>query len=203
MGEYGAVGREAVVGPMVRKVLVGPYLPHDFHRLLEQRPVLRIHAGVRIGMKLGTLIRPDPPAEPDFHAPPGHVVQRRQVFGQPYRMPPRGYVGHLSDADPQRPRRQVRSQQDRVRQIAHSVGPEVVLPQPHGLEAQLLGQDGLLPEVVHQLLGVGRLASGRRHGRECREFHARNPPCLWLFKVMSVMVADRDTTGDTASVLGH
>ena len=36
--------------------------------------------------------------------------------------------------------------QNRVRYVARSVRPEVMLPKPHSLEAQLLREDGLLSE---------------------------------------------------------
>ena len=60
-------------------------------------------------------------------------------------------------------------QEDGVGQVHHSVGAEVVFPQPHGPETQLLGQDGLLPQVVHQLVGAGGLPGGGRHGGERRD----------------------------------
>ena len=157
--------------PWCVKVLVGPYLPDYLHRLTEQLPVLLILARVGVRMKLGTLIRPDSPAEANLHASAGHVVQGRQVFGKPYRMPPRSYIRHLPDADSGRPRGQVCAQQDRVRQIAHSIGPEMMFSEPHGLEAEFLGQDGLLSEVVNQLLGVSSLSGRPRYGSERRELH--------------------------------
>ena len=103
-------------------------------------------------MELRTLIRPDSSTEANLHAPPGHVVQYRKVFGKPYRMPVRSYVRHLPDPDPGCPRREVCPEQDRVRQIAHTIGTEVVFPEPHCLEAELLGQNSLLSEVVDHLL---------------------------------------------------
>ena len=175
MGEDGAVGGEAVVGSLVREVLVGPDRPRYLHRLLEELPVLRIPPRVRVGMELWTLVRPDSPAEADLHASAGQVVQDRNILGKPYRMPPRSDVRHLPDANPGRPRREVCAEQNRVRQIAHCIRPKVVFAEPHRLEAELLGQDGLLPEVVNQLLGVGSLSSGTRHGGERRELHPRAP----------------------------
>ena len=62
-------------------------------------------------------------------------------------------------------------EQNRVRKIAHSIRPKVVFTEPHGLEAELLGQNGLPSEVVDKLLGRAGLPGGRRHGRERRELH--------------------------------
>ena len=176
MGEDGAVNGEGEVLPLVRKVLVGPYLPHHLHRLPEQFPVLSVLARVRVGVELRALIGPDSPAEADLHATAGHVVQDRQVFGKTYGVPPRGDVRHLPDAYPGGAGRQVGAQQDRVRQVADPVGAEVVLSEPDGLETQFLGQDGLLPEVADHLLGVDGLPSGSCHRRECRESHSRDLP---------------------------
>ena len=108
-------------------------------------------------MKLRTFVGPDSPAETNLHAASGHVVQDREVLGKPYRMPPWSYVRHLPDANPGRPRRKVCAQQDRIRQIAHSIGPEVVFSKPHGLEAEFFGQDRLLPQVVDEFLDCGGL----------------------------------------------
>ena len=153
-------------------------------------------------MKLWTLIWPDSPAEANLHPSAGHVVQDRNVLGKPYRMPPRGYVRHLSDANPGRPRREVCAQQNRVRKIAHSIRPKVVFTEPHGLEAQLLGQNGLPSEVVDKFLGRGGLPGGRRHGRERRELHAWNLPSVQLFSTIPVMPIYRNPI-DMSPVLGH
>ena len=171
MGEDGALSREAVVGSLIRKVLVGPYLPHDLHRLPEQFPVLRVLTRVCVGVKLWALIRPDPPAETDVHTSTSHIVQDRDVLCEPDRMPPRDYVGHLPDADPRCPRREIRAEKNRVRQVAQSVGPEVVFTEPHGLEAELLSQDRLLSEVVNVLLSACGLPCGPRYGGESCEPH--------------------------------
>ena len=166
MGKHGVFDGEGVVRAFVGKVFVGPDLADDFHGLGKQLPVLLVLARVGVGMKLRPFIRPDAPSEPDFDPTPGHVVQDGQVFGQPYRMPPGRDVGHLPDANAARPRRQVRPQQDGIGYVAHPVGTEVMLAQPHRLEAQLLGQNGLLPQVVQVLRRTGSLAGRRRHGGE-------------------------------------
>ena len=194
---------KAVVGSTVRKVLVGPYLTHYLHHLPEKLPVLRILARVGVGMKLWTLVRPDSPAEPNLHASAGHVVQHRKVFSKPYRVPPGSYVRHLADANPGRPRREVCAKQDRVRQIAHSIGPKVVFSEPHGLEAELLGQNGLLSEVVNHLLGVGGLAGGRRHCRERPEFHVCNPLLCLALQYVPGMVIDKDPIDTMNHIFGR
>ena len=106
MGENGVIGWEAVVGPLVREMLVGPYRPNDLHGFPKQFPVLLVFARIRVGMELRTFVRPDSPAKADFDPAPGHVVQGCQVLGQSYRVPPGHDVGHLPDADPGRPGRQ-------------------------------------------------------------------------------------------------
>ncbi len=120
-------------------------------------------------MELGTLIRPHSSAESDVYASLGHVVQNCQILSQANRMPPGSDVRHLSDANRGRPRRKVRAEQDRIRDIAHSIGPKVVLTEPHRLEAEFLGQDGLLPEVVQQADGTrgftGRGCDRRERGK--------------------------------------
>ena len=194
MREDRVVDREAVILPLVRKILVGPYLPHYLHRLLEQLPVLPVLARVRVGMKLWPLVGPDTPAEAHIHAPSGHVVQHREVLGKPYRVPPRGYVRHLSDANPRRPRREVRAEQDRVRQIADPIRPEVVLSKPHRLEAKLLRQDGLLPEVLDKARGRNSFPSGRRHSRERRKPHVLTSTSIQLISAIQAMVIDRNPT---------
>ena len=73
MGENGVVGGEAVVFSLVGEVLIGPYLPHDLDGLPEQFPVLRVLPWVGVGVKLGTLVGPDPPAEADLNPTLGQV----------------------------------------------------------------------------------------------------------------------------------
>ena len=154
-------------------------------------------------MKLWTLVWPDPPAEADLQASPGHVVQDRKVFSKPYRMPPRSYVRHLSDANPGRPCREVCPEQNRVRKIAHSIRPKVVFSEPHGLEAELLGQNCLLSEVVDEFFGRGGLSAGPRHGRERCELHDLNLPFVRLFSTIPVMVIYRDTADAMTHILGR
>ena len=127
-------------------------------------------------MKLGTLVRPYSSAESNFHASPGHVVQNRKVLRKPYRMPPRGYVGHLSNTNSGSPRCQVRSEKDWIWYVPHRIGPEVVLPKPHGLEAELLGQDGLLSKVVQQANGTGGFSSRGCNRREGVKSHSCKLP---------------------------
>ena len=70
------------------------------------------------------------------------------------------------------------------------IGPKVVFSEPHGLEAELLGQNGLLSEVVNHLLGVGGLSGGRCHCRERSKFHVWKFPFACLLSVFPVMVSD-------------
>ena len=146
------------MGSLVGKVRVRPDLPDYFHRLPEQFAVLVVPPGIGVGMELGALVGPDPPAEPDFQPAPGHVVQDGQVFSQPYRVPPRSDVRHLADADSGGAGRQVGAQQYGVREVSQAVGAEVMFSQPHGIEPQFLGQYSLLSEVVQHVGGVGGLA---------------------------------------------
>ena len=125
-------------------------------------------------MKLGAFVRPYSSAESNFHASPGHVVQNRNVLGKPYRMPPRGYVGHLTNTNSGSPSRQVRTKQDWIWDVSHRIGTEVVLPKPHGLEAKLLGQDGLLSKVVQQANGAGGFSGRSCNRREGVKSHSCN-----------------------------
>ena len=172
MGEDGIGGGEAVVGALVGEVLVGPYLPHELDGLPEQFPILPILAWVRVGMELRTFIRPDAPAEAHLHASPGHVVQDRKVLGKPDRVPPRRDIRHLADADPRCPGREVRAEQDRIRYIADGMGSKVVFSEPDGLEAELLGQNGLLSEIIQQANGIGGFSRRGRDRRKGSEFHS-------------------------------
>ncbi len=171
VGEHGALGGEIVVGAVVGEVRFSPYLADDIDSFPEQLAVFLVLPGVGVGVELRTLVGPDTPAESDVNPAAGHVVEDGQVFGKANGVPPGGDVGHLPDAYPGGAGRQVCSQQDWVREVADSVGAEVVLSEPDGLETQFLGQDGLLSQVVQHVGGVGGLARGCRHGGECCEPH--------------------------------
>ena len=80
--------------------------------------------------------------------------------------------------------RDVRAQQYRIGQIPDPVGAEVMLAQPHDLEAQFLGQHGLLSEIIEHLGGVGGLSRRRRHGRECREPHGETSCTAGLHQII-------------------
>ena len=174
--EDGVFDGEGIVAPVVRKVLVRPNLPHYLHRFRKQFPVFLVLARIGVAMKLWTFVWPDPPAEADLQAALGHVVQGRKIFGKSNRMPPRSYVRHLSDANPGCSRREVSPEQNRVRKIAHSIGPKMVLPEPHCLEAEFLGENCLMSEVVNVFLCACSLSGRPRHGSECCELHAWNLP---------------------------
>ena len=158
MGKHGALGREAVVGTLVGEVRFGPYLSDYFDCFPEQFAVFFVLPGVGVGMELRPFVGPDSASEPDLQPSPGHVVQQGQVLRQPYGVPPGSDVCHLPDTDRGSSGCQVSAQQYRVWQVAHAVGAEVMLTQPDCLEPHFLGQDGLLPEIVQHIGGVGGLA---------------------------------------------
>ena len=166
MAELGALGGEPVVGSLVAEVRVRPNLTDYVYGFPEKLPVIPVLSGVGVGVKLGPFIGPDAPAETDFDAAPGHVIQDGQVLGQPYGVPPGGDICHLADADCGCPCRQVGSQEYGVRQVTNTVGAEVVLAQPHGLKAQFFGEDGLPPEIVQHVGGASRLSGGSGDGGE-------------------------------------
>ena len=171
MAEPGAGGGKSVVLALVGEELLGPCLLHDLDGLDEQLAAL-FRSRIRVGMELRSFVAPDPAPESHLDAPLGEVVEDREVLGEPDRMPPHRDVGHLPDAYAGGAGGDIGPDEDRIGQIASTERLEVVLPDPHGVKPQVLGQDHLLAKVLEHL--IGRTAD-RRQGGEDRETHGPGP----------------------------
>src|SRR5262249_36810045 len=65
-------------------------------------------------------------------------------------VPPHCDVCELSDPDACRSRCEIGTDQDRIRNVAHPVRSEVMLPEPDGLKAHLVGKDRLFTERIEE-----------------------------------------------------
>ena len=187
------VGRgKGVVGPRVREPLLGPGLAHDLDGLAKELAVLLILPRVGMRVELRALVGPDAAAEADVDPASREVVQDGQVLRQPDGMPPGRDVRHLPDPDPAGPHGQVRSDEDGIGQVPETVRAEVVLPHPHRVVAELLGQDDLLPQVVEEIgRRLGAAAAVVERGEEA-EPH-QGPPA-GRHGPLSLAIRDRVST---------
>ena len=126
----------------------------------------------RVRVELRPLVGPDAAPEPRLDAPLAQVVEDCDVLGQPDRMPPHHDTRHLTDADPRGAGREVGADQDRVRKVADTERREVVLADPHRVEAHLLGENHLLAKVVENPVGWH---PGVRDDGEDRALHRACP----------------------------
>ena len=187
-----ARGRQLEVLALERERLVVEGALEDLHRLLEHLSVL----GVGLGL-VGVVERPDrdvlgaealglaghgAPTDAEDRPSAREVVERGEVLGQTERMPLGDDVEHRADPHVLGLGRQPRAHEDAV---GHHLVPlvlEVVLGQPVGVVAELVGEDaqvdealGGVPAVVLReatVLGTGRSGAGVVHLDATEEEHA-------------------------------
>ena len=156
-----------------RERFVGPRAPQDLDRLLRQGgAVPDVHAErVELGRHIAH-------ADAELHATPADVVEHRHLLGQPDRVVERedGDVG--GDAQPTRPRGDGPGERLERRQV--SVGQEVVLGEPHHVQAELIRQFGLLQvlgiDVGHRRVVAGPPPTVVHHAEAEGWSHRASPP---------------------------
>ena len=168
VAEAGLGSGKAVVLAFVGEELLRPGLLDDLDGLDEERSVLLL-LRVRVGVELGALVAADAASEAHFDASLRQVVEDGDVLREADGMPPHRDVGHLTDAYPRRPGRDVGADENGVGQVAAAEGLKVVLTDPHRVVSQLFGQHHLLPEVREHPVGG---AANRRQRGEDGETHA-------------------------------
>ena len=137
--------------PVEGEVVGGPGQAHHFELFFEECPAL-----VLVDVEAAELQRLIATAQADFQAAVGQQVGDGDVFGQSQRVPERGDDDGLTKAHAGRTGARSRDEQQRIRGIA--VVREVVLGDPDGVEAKLIGERDMRQRFAEPL---GR----RRHRR--------------------------------------
>src|SRR5262249_46269612 len=110
-------------------------------------------------------VRPVPDADVD--APVREVVEQRQLGGEPDRMAQRQLDHGKADADARRARRHGAGEWNRI--AVDAFAGEVVLGEPHAVEARRLREAGLRHQLVDG--GVVRVTGRRMRERQPAEAH--------------------------------
>ena len=150
------VGREREVLAAVGEALVAPGQLDDLHRLLEDLAVDPVVLGLDIvvvaaghhGAERPRLAWHGAATDAELHPAAGDDVGEGEVLGQPQRVPLRHDVEHLPEAQLLGLGGEVQAEQDEVGQHLVALVLEVVLGEPHRVEAELVGR--LRP--AHQVL---------------------------------------------------
>ena len=116
-------------------------------------------------MEGGALPGADSTAYGDVDAALGHLVEHGDVLGETDGVPVGEEVCALAEADAAGAAGEVGAHEDGVGKLVHALGAHVVLADPGGVEAGLLAEDDLFPEVVDELV-VGAVAVGVNTGVE-------------------------------------
>src|SRR5262245_18969427 len=124
---------ELVVLALERKRLLGPGAGEDLERL--RAPGAGVIAPQAVAHVLVLAVEGAPP-DAAVEAPAAQVVDRRELDSQPDRMPERELDHREADADPRRPHGERARERDRIR--VDSLAGEVVLGEPHAVEAERL-----------------------------------------------------------------
>ena len=184
------VGRQHEVLAAVAELLVVPGELDDLHRLFEDLAVDAVVLGRHLVVAAGhdgaerpRLAGHRAAADAELHPPAGEDVGDGEVLGEAQRVPLRHDVEHLPEAQTLGEHRQVLAELDQVGQHLVALVLEVVLGEPHRVEAELVGRLGPVDEVLVALddgvvaeaprrRGDGRIA-GVGHRERCRRSSSR------------------------------
>ena len=179
-------GREhELLAAVAERVLVPGELD-DLHRLLEPLTVdavvlgrHRVVAAGHHGAERPCLAGHGAAADAELHAAAGDDVGEGEVLGEAQRVPLRHHVEHLAEAQVLGDAGQVLAEHDQVRQDLVALVLEVVLGEPHRVEAERVGGLGPLDEVLvardHGVVAVAPAGGGNggvagvRHGHGAEE----------------------------------
>ena len=167
-GEHGGLGNLEVLAVIAER-LAAEAQHDDVDGLLPARPALG--QVLAQALELVALIAP---AQAHVEAPAGEQVDGGDLLGDDQRVMQRDDDHRGADADAARLVRQVQGIGHGPRQIA--VAREVVLGQPHIVEAQILGGLGDLHAALVD--DLGRLGRGRLQEEERAEFHGLSPSMI-------------------------
>ena len=116
--------------------------------LMRQRAVDAVHL-LRHDVHPASLVAA---SEARHRAPAAHVVEHRDVLGDPQRVVRRQHDAELPHADPLGLHSEVQVEHDRVRRDLEALDVEVVLGKGNGVIAELVGELRLLRELPQHLL---------------------------------------------------
>ena len=150
-------GRDAPVAPLVREQVVGPRLLDDVEALLEGGAVRSIdgvvlvrHRAVNPVRLLGHDVHPAPlvaAREPGVGAAAGHVVEHRDVLGDPDRVAGREHDAELAHADALRLQADEQIEEHRIVRQLEALDVEVVLGEADRVVAEIVGAARLLAQL--------------------------------------------------------
>ena len=155
---------EIPVLAVVDHALLGPAVEHDLLDLLET--LLRL---VGIDLIGGVLVEVHhaAAAQPDDQPALADMVQQRELLGQSQRMIERRLENREADLDPRGHRAQRGGERRRI--DVGGVAIEMMLGEEQGVDADLLGQHGLLQRLLDRATVIRRILALRKEKRS--DFH--------------------------------
>src|SRR6185312_7603235 len=144
---------------------VAPRLANHSHRLVE------VPAGIGgVDTEPREFRLAIAPADTEIEPSAGQQIERRRFFRDQHRIVPAQHHDGCTEPDPARPRREIRENVQRGRDLA--VYSEMVLDNEHGVEAERLGFADIVDIIGIALAVAGRTAARRAGAAEQTEFHA-------------------------------